>query len=69
MRARAVTHGDQHARQAEESQLKISNRTSCVVNQCQCEELRSPAGVEAKCQQAGWFSAPNQKLGEVLFIL
>lgn len=30
-------------------------------HQCQCES-RSLAGVEAKCQQAGLFSSPNQKL-------
>lgn len=56
-----MASGDPHVNQAGESQLKIVNATTTVVKSyhCQCE-LKSPTGMEARCQQAGWVSAPNQ---------
>ena len=58
-----VASGDQHAKQAGESQPKVSNGITSVgkFQQCQCE-LRSLVGTEAKCQQAEWFGAPHHWL-------
>lgn len=60
-----VASGDQHSRQAGESQLKVSNGITFVGKFHQCQ--RELVIMEAKRQQAEWFRTPNHWLAKGYF--